>query len=264
MTTRTILVNYDFEGVSRLLGLPDAISDQEPATLAQVKAYVEGLAWKDSVRVRTQGNINLAAPGPTIDGITMAIGDRYLSGSQTAAPQNGIYIWTGAATPSTRALDASTFAELEAAVVVVEEGTDAGTIWRQTQVNGVLGTNNVLWEALPFSAPLASTTTPGRIQIAVQPDVDLGLDNSKAVTSATLKNWAGGPKRYGALIGDNSATQWTITHNLNTRGLNIKVYRNSGNYDEVECGKRDTTVNSVTLIFTRPPLSNEFAVVLNG
>jgi len=264
MTTRSVLVNFDFEGVSRLLNLPDASSDQEPATLAQVKSFVEGLAWKDSVRVKTQGNINLAAPGPTIDGITMAIGDRYLPGSQTAASQNGIYIWTGAATPSTRALDASTFAELEAAVVTVEEGTDAGTIWRQTQVNGVLGTNDVLWEALPFSAPLASTSTPGRIQIAVQLEVDLGNDNSKAITAATLKNWAGGPKRFGALIGDASATQWTVTHNLNTRDLNIKVYRNSGNYDEVECGKRAPTVNAVTLTFTRPPLSNEFAVVLNG
>lgn len=261
---RSIYTDFDFQSVSRLLNLPDAATDQEPATLAQLKAYVEGLNWKDSVRVKTQGNVDLSAPGATIDGISMSSGDRFLAGSQTAASQNGIYVWTGAATPATRALDASTFAELEAAVVVVEEGTDAGTAWRQTAVNGTLGTGDVLWTSFVAAAPAASESTAGRIELATQGETDTGTDDTRAVTPLKLKAWAGGPKRYGAEIGDGSATSFTLTHNLGTRALNIAVYRNSGNYDEIECEVRRASTSAVTLLFTSAPTANQFVAVVNG
>lgn len=261
---RSIYTDFDFQSVSRLLNLPDATTDQEPATLAQLKAYAEGLNWKDSVRVKTQGNVDLSTPGATIDGISMASGDRFLAGSQTTASQNGIYVWTGAATPATRALDASTFAELEAAVVVVEEGTDAGTAWRQTAVNGTLGTSDVTWTAFLAAIPNASESTAGKIELATQGETDTGTDDTRAVTPLKLKAWAGGPKRYGAEIGDGSATSFTLTHNLGTRALNIAVYRNSGNYDEIECEVRHTSTSAVTLLFTSAPTANQFVAVVNG
>lgn len=261
---RSIYLDYDFQAVSRLLNLPDATTDQEPATLAQLKAYVEGLNWKDSVRVKTQGNIDLSAPGATIDGISLSAGDRILVGTQGTASQNGIYVWTGAATPATRALDASTFAELEAAVVVVEEGTDAGTAWRQTAVNGVIGTNDVTWTSFIAAVPAASESTAGRIEIATQGETDAGTDDTRAITPLKLANWAGGPKRYGAQIGDGSATSFTLTHNLGTRALQISVYRNSGNYDQIECEVRHTSTSAVTLLFTSAPTSNQFVAVVTG
>lgn len=261
---RSIYTDFDFQSVSRLLNLPDATTDQEPATLAQLKAYVEGLNWKDSVRVKTQGNVDLSTPGATIDGISMASGDRFLAGSQTTASQNGIYVWTGAATPATRALDASTFAELEAAVVIVEEGTDAGTPWRQTAVNGVIGTDDVTWTSFIPTVPPASESTPGRIEIATQGETDTGTDNTRAVTPLKLKAWAGGPKRYGAEIGDGSATSFTVTHNLNTRDVIVRVFPNSGQYDDVEVDVQRTTVNAVTLVFATAPAANAYRVVVLG
>lgn len=84
------LANLDFEGVARIQNLPDAVSAQEPATKAQLDAAVLGLGFKDNVRVKTQSNINLASPGATIDGITMAADDRVLVGSQSAQTENGI------------------------------------------------------------------------------------------------------------------------------------------------------------------------------
>lgn len=261
---RQILTDYDFNNVSRLLNLPNATSDQEPATLAQLKSQIEGLAWKDSVRVKTQANLDLSAPGATIDGVTMANGDRFLPASQSIASQNGIYVWNGASTPATRALDASTFAELEAAVVTVEEGTDAGTTWRQTEVNGTIDSSTVTWTAFGIVTPNASESTAGKIEIATQAETDTGTDDARAITPLKLKTWSLAPKRYATDIGDGSNTSYTITHNLNTRDLQVGVYRNSGNYDEVEVEVRHTSTTQLTLIFSSAPTSNQFRVVVIG
>ena len=261
---RQILTDYDFNNVSRITNLPNAASDQEPATLAQLKSQIEGLAWKDGVRVKTQGNIDLSAPGATIDGISLSSGDRVLVASQSTASQNGIYVWNGAATPATRSLDASTFAELEAAVVTVEEGTDAGSTWRQTEVNGTIDSTTVTFTAFGAAVPAASESTAGKIEIATQAETDTGTDDTRAITPLKLKTWSLAPKRYSTDIGDGSNTSYTVTHNLGTREVTVVVYRNSGNYDEVECEVRHTSTTALTLVFSAAPTSNQFRVVVVG
>lgn len=240
--------DLDFLSTSRLLNLLDGVSPQEPATVAQLNALVEGIAWKDSTRVATTGNINLASPGTTIDGITMAANDRVLVKAQTTGSENGLYIWNGSATPMTRSLDANTFPELEAATTTVEEGTaNAGTTWRQTAVNGTIGSTTVTWVAFGTSVAAASTTVAGIVRLATQAEVDAGTDALTAVTPAYLAAWASGPKRYAAVFGDGTATSYTITHNLNSKDIGVTVYRNSGNYDEVGIDIEHTTVNSITI-----------------
>ncbi|MCX7669497.1 MAG: hypothetical protein N2439_05435, partial [Anaerolineae bacterium] len=103
-----IQASLDFGNARKIVNLPNPSAAQDAATKAYVDSAVEGLAWKDSCRVATQGNIDLSSPGATIDGVTMAAGDRVLVRAQTTASQNGIYIWNGAATVMTRALDANT------------------------------------------------------------------------------------------------------------------------------------------------------------
>ncbi|MEB3277209.1 MAG: hypothetical protein VKM92_09620 [Cyanobacteriota bacterium] len=261
---RQILTDFDFNNVSRITNLPNATSDQEPATFAQLKSQIEGLAWKDAARVKTQSNIDLSAPGATIDGISMSSGDRVLVATQSTASQNGVYVWNGAAIPATRALDASTFAELEAAVITVEEGTDAGTTWRQTEVNGTIDSSTVTWTAFGSVVPAASESTAGKIEIATQGETDTGTDDTRAITPLKLKTWSLAPKRYSSDVGDGSNTSYTITHNLNTRDLTVVVYRNSGNYDEVECEVRHTSTTALTLVFSSAPTSNQFRVVVLG
>jgi hypothetical protein len=261
---RQILTDYDFNSVSRIINLPNATSDQEPATFAQLKSQIEGLAWKDSARVKTQGNIGLSAPGSSIDGISLSSGDRVLVASQSTASQNGIYVWNGAATPATRALDANTFAELEAAVVTVEEGTDAATTWRQSEINGTIDSSTVTWVAFGVAVAAASETTAGKIEIATQAETDTGTDDTRAITPLKLKTWSSAPKRYSTDIGDGSNTSYTVTHNLSTREVTVVVYRNSGNYDEVECEVRHTSTTALTLVFSAAPTSNQFRVVVVG
>jgi hypothetical protein len=259
---KQILADLDFVGASRILNLPDGTAPQHPATVAQLNAAVEGLAWKDSARVASTANINLAAPGATIDGITMVSGDRFLAKDQTTPAANGLYVWNGAATPATRALDANTSAELEQAVVTVEEGTSAAATFRQTAINFVLDTGAVTWVSFGTAAAAASETVAGIAELATQAETDAGTDDLRTVTPLKLKTWVGAPKRFQQNVGDGSATQYTVTHNLNTRDVQVEVYRNSGNFDTVLCDIDRTSVNAVRLTFAVAPASNAFRAVI--
>ena len=125
---RKFFTDLDLQSVSKVVNVPTPTAAGDAVPKSYVDSAVEGLAWKDSARVGTQSNINLASPGATIDGVTMASQDRVLVRNQSTQSQNGIYVWNGASTALTRSLDASTFAELEQAIITVEEGTDAGRL----------------------------------------------------------------------------------------------------------------------------------------
>jgi len=259
-----VLRTLDFGNNVRITNLPDGVAAQEPATVAQLRAGIEGINWKASVRVSTQGNISLAAPGATIDGITMATSDRFIARSQTAAAENGIYIWNGAATPATRALDMNSAVEVEQATTTVEEGTNAGTTYRQTAVNVTLGTTSLAWATFGTTSPAASETVAGVAELATQAEVNAGADASRIVTPATLAASVFGTKKFNADIGDGSATSIAVTHNLNTRDVEVEVYRNSGNFDTVMVETQRTSVNAVTLLFDVAPASNAFRVLVRA
>lgn len=254
----------DFGGTARLTNLPNALADQEPATLAQLKSAIEGLAQKDNARVSTQGNISLASPGSTVDGITMAASDRVLVRAQTAQTENGVYIWNGAAVLMTRALDASTFDELESALVPVDEGTNAGQVWRQTLVNGVLGTNNVLFVQFGTAAAAASEASAGVLQIATQAITDAGTNDLQAITPLKLATSVFAVRKFNANIGDGAATSYVVTHSLNTRDVTVEVVRNSGNFDTVLAEVQRTNVNAVTVLFDAAPAANAFRVLVRA
>lgn len=259
----TIISSHlDFNNEARILNLLDPTLAQHPATKAYVDGAVEGLAWKDSARVATTANLTLSGPGATIDGITMATNDRVLVKDQTTQSQNGLYLWNGAAVAMTRTADASTFAELEQAVVTVEEGTSAGSTFRQTQVNGTIDTNNVLWSAFGTSAPAASETTAGIAELATQSETDTGTDDLRIVTPLKLGNWSGRKRKFTQTFGDGSATSFNIDHNFATRDVTVEVYRNSGSYDSVIVDVTRPTTNRVTLTFVSAPSASAFNVVV--
>jgi len=261
---RNIFTDFDFQGTSKVTGLPAPTASGDAANKGYVDSAVEGLAWKDSCRVATQANLNLASPGATIDAITMASGDRVLVRAQTAGAENGIYIWNGAASAMTRALDANTFPELEQATTTAEEGTSAGVTYRQTAVNGTLGSTAVSWTVMGTSAPTASTTQSGIMRLATQAEVDAGTAADLAVSPQTLAGWSGRMRKFSANVGDGSATSYTVTHNLNTRDALVRVFPNSGQFDDVEVDVQRTSVNAVTVIFATAPAANAFRVVVMG
>ncbi len=106
-----------------------ANSDTKYPSQKAIKAYVDAVAnaavdSKISVRAATTANVTIATAlnnGDSLDGVTLATGDRVLVKDQTTKKENGI--WVVGVSPA-RASDADAAGELSGGVsVYVEEGT---------------------------------------------------------------------------------------------------------------------------------------------
>ena len=117
----------------------DGIHTQKQLARQLIEQIEDGLAAagsdivrKDAVRVATTANGTLASAfdnASSVDGVTLATGDRILVKNQTAGAENGIYVVQASGAP-VRATDADTGAEYIGATVRVLEGTaNAGTQW---------------------------------------------------------------------------------------------------------------------------------------
>lgn len=90
----------------------------------RIVGYRSNLGWKAPCRVSTTASITLSGL-QTIDGVTVAAGDRVLVRDQTDATENGI--WIAAASAWTRARDfSSTDDVVRGSRVYVHAGTEAG------------------------------------------------------------------------------------------------------------------------------------------
>lgn len=129
------------------LAAPSAASDA--ATKGYVDNALEGLKPKQAVRAATTANLSLATDlenGDSLDGITLATGDRVLVKNQTAAEENGIYIVpaSGAATRSTDFDSLSPTDEINKAYVAVQEGTEnAGKVYVQSGLVTTIGVDPI-------------------------------------------------------------------------------------------------------------------------
>lgn len=257
-----VQTSLDLGSVRKILNVPTPTNAGDAVPKSYVDSAVEGLAWKDNCRVATQGNVSIASPGATIDGITMVANDRVLVRAQTTQSENGIYVWNGAAVPMTRSLDASTSDEMEQAVTTVDEGTSAGSTYRQSTINFTLGSGNVVWVAFGTSAGAATEGSAGIAEIATQAETDAGTDDARFITPLKFKTSPLSVKRFAQAIGDGSATSYTVTHNFNSRNVQVEVFRNSGNYDTVLVEVRRSSVNAVQIVFDTAPTSNAYQVVV--
>lgn len=113
-------------GGYKITGLGTPTNSTDAATKAYVDSAAQGIDWKASVRAATTANVTLASDlenGDTLDGVTLATGDRILVKNQSTGSQNGIYTVNASGAP-TRSTDADTGAELTSNFAVfVEEGT---------------------------------------------------------------------------------------------------------------------------------------------
>jgi hypothetical protein len=116
----------DFNG-QRITGLATPVNAQDSATKAYVDAAVEGRNNSITARLAATGNVNLAAPGASFDGIAAANGDPIFLSSQTNASENGVWTFNGAAAAMTRWNLADSNAEVKPGLYVfVSEGATLG------------------------------------------------------------------------------------------------------------------------------------------
>jgi hypothetical protein len=128
-------------GTSKITGLGTPTDATDAATKAYVDSAAQGIDWKASVRVATTATGTLAsafADGSTVDGVTLATGDRILIKNQSTGSQNGIYVVQATGAP-VRSTDADANAEVTGNFAVfVEEGTvNADSGWVLTNDGAV-------------------------------------------------------------------------------------------------------------------------------
>jgi hypothetical protein len=113
-------------GTNKITGLGTPTDGTDAATKNYVDSAAQGIDWKASVRAATTAAVTLASDlenGDTLDGVTLATGDRVLVKNQSTGSENGIYVVKASGAPD-RSTDADAGAELTSNFAVfVEEGT---------------------------------------------------------------------------------------------------------------------------------------------
>lgn len=262
----------------KITSLADPTTGTDAANKQYVDATAAGIDWKASVRVATVGaNITLAGSAPnTLDGVTLASGDRILVKDQSTANQNGIYTVTTLGTGSngtwSRASDADTSAEVTSGIATfVEEGTvNADTGWTLTTNNPItLGTTSLTFTQ--FTSLGQITAGAGLTKTGSTIDVIAGSTPGSAGPGGGLKVNADDVvidtnvvvRKYAASLGDGSSTSYNIDHNLGTLDCIVQVFRNSDGV-QVECDVTHSTTNRVILVFAAAPTSNQYRVVVHA
>ncbi len=281
MAAPTAAVDFNSQ---RVTGVADPTAATDAANKRYVDTARQGADFKEAARVATQGDINLAAPGATIDGVTLAAGERVLVKAQTAGEENGIYTWTGAGTAMTRTADADTAADIESAVIYVQEGTNADQLWAlATNAPFTLGTTALVFTQIGAIATInggagltrtgdtidivAAATTDNPIIVNADSidlgTVDIGRGGTGATTAAAARTNLGATTKYAVTFGDGAATTYTITHNLGTTDVTVQVYQTSDGV-EVYCDVARPTTNTVTLGFGSAVAANALRCVVVG
>jgi hypothetical protein len=285
-------------GTSKITGLGTPTADTDAANKGYVDSVAQGLDTKASVIAATATAGTLAtsfANGQVVDGVTLATTDRILIKNQADATENGIYTVNASGAP-TRSTDMDNGTEFPGAYVFVEQGTvNADTGWVCTNNAPVtLGTTNIVWTQFSGAgtytasngvlltgsnftfAPrsgygLQTGSSGAEIKLAttsglnLSTDLAVGAGNGISVLTNTVAiDTAVVVSKYNASIGDGSATSYTVTHNLGTRDVQVTIYDNTAPYAEVIADVQHTTTNTITLLFSVAPTSNQYRVVVQG
>ena len=264
MAENNVYVDLNMQG-NRVRNASASAAGSDYVIKDELDAAIRGLDWKQSVRAASTGNLNLAAPGATIDGVSMNSGDRFLAKDQSTGSQNGIYQWNGAASAATRTLDADADAEVTSGLAVTStEGTTNGDrAWVLTTNDPiVVGTTALVFTQLggsgsSYTAGAGLTESPAftfnvgqGIGIIVNAD-DVAVDPAVVL------------RKYSVDFGNGSSTAFVINHALNNANAMTIIKNNSTSAIET-ANVVNTDANNVTITFNTAPSSNAFKAIVHG
>lgn len=220
----------------------------------QADHYISSFAGQDWTQFSGAGTY-LAGNGLTLTGNTFTI-DETITATRTYAETVANTAQSNAETFATNAINALDTDDIE------EGSTNLYFTDERAQdaVGGIVSGSNSLavtyndgTPSITFDTTLASTSYLSKSSGLA---VDLSALEPKLVTD-------GFTKKYATNVGDNSATSFTVTHNLGTRDVQVQVYDN-GTYDTVEVDVVRSSTSAVSISFATAPSTDAYRVVVIG
>ena len=170
-----------------ITGLGAPVNATDAATKSFVESTAQGLDVKDSCVAATTGNITISTAlnsGDSLDGVTLANGNRVLVKDQSTASENGIYVV--GSSPS-RADDLAAGADAAGMFTFIEQGTvnaDNGFVCTSNKGSAVVGTNNLAYAQ--FSGAGSVTAGDGLDKSGNTMSVDLKANGGLVIESTEL------------------------------------------------------------------------------
>lgn len=252
----------------QIKNLADGSAPTDAVSLQQMQAFVRGLDWKASARVASTANVTISSGPTTLDGVTLASGNRALLKNQTTASENGVYDYNGAGVAMTRSLDASSQDGVQTltsgTAVLVTEGTVlADTAWVLTTPDPlILGTTSLVFNQFGGGG----TYTQGNgISIAgsVITAVALTGGGISVVSGGIRVDFTYVTAKYSANVGNGALSTFTINHALGTSDVVVALRElSSGVISYMSPTVVDS--NNVSLVFPSAPTSNQYRVTVHG
>jgi hypothetical protein len=169
-----------------ITGLGDPSSTSEAATKNYVDNLVAGLRTRAVARVASTTNVAISSGlenGDTLDGITLATGNRVLLKDQSTPSQNGLYtvVASGAASRDT---EYDTISELAGQLILVSEGsTHADDLFLcTTDTSATLGSSSISYTQV-FPSSGGTVTSVG---LADAGSSEFTVTNSPVTSSGTI------------------------------------------------------------------------------
>lgn len=221
-------------GGQRLTSLAAGVSGTDGVNLDQLNAAIQsaaaGIDSKASVRVIATANVSSLSGLQTIDGVSLAAGDRVLLAGQTTASANGVYVAASGAW--TRATDADTTGEITpGAFWFVEEGTTNGrTQWRVNNTGTItVGTTAITIVQFGAANNYSAAASGGLQLIGSEFSVKLRSGSGLVVDSTGLGIDVTQVlrKKTGTITHDGTTTTFRVSHGLNTLDIMEPTFRDS-------------------------------------
>lgn len=288
-------VNIDLQNANKVVNSTSPSADGDLANKAYVDGVARGLKWKESVRARTTGNITIATAlnsGDSIDGVTLADGDRVLVDNQTTATEDGIYVVSGS---PARSADLPVASNATGIAVTVTEGTANGDkVFIQTADPAVVGTDGLTFTQLggagsTYTAGSGLTESPaGTFNVGAGNGITVNADDvalaagaagaGLTYTTGVLAVGAGtgitvnaddvavNTSVVGRVVsetGSGTGTSYTVTHNLGKQWVKGVCHLISSE-EEVEVDIVATDTNNTAFTFGASQTLSNFRFTVIG
>lgn len=116
----------------------------------------------------------------------------------------------------------------------------------------------------------ATEEVSGIVEIATTAEAVAGTDDQTVITPLKLRQVLGvtatlsNVRKFSQPFGDGASLSYPIVHGLNTKSLQITIFRTASPFDVVEAEVKITDSASITVAFNVAPTSDQYTVVIVG